>query len=144
MSPPSKALKVNEPKVIFEEINGDIIAIHFDTGTYYNLNGPAGWIWMALAHATPEEIIRFLQQNQPREKTERISAEVTSFLDELKKESLMVETDHVANSVGTLAPLSGSYCKPVLTRYEDMQQLLLADPIHDVGPAGWPEMKPVP
>jgi hypothetical protein len=34
------------------------------------------------------------------------------------------------------------YTKPVLNKYTDMQQLLLADPLHEVQEAGWPHTKP--
>ena len=33
------------------------------------------------------------------------------------------------------------YLIPLIEKYEDMQEMLLADPIHDVEAMGWPKLK---
>jgi hypothetical protein len=38
--------------------------------------------------------------------------------------------------------IAGSWSSPVLSIYDDMQDLLLLDPIHDVDESGWPAIKP--
>jgi hypothetical protein len=142
MSTSTKVYKVNSPQVIFEEINGDIIAIHFDSGSYYNLNGTAGWIWQSLSlQATSTEMIDFLQSTDPA--NSNVSPEVSIFISELLQEGLIVETEPEART--TLLPplIQTSYSRPVLNRFDDMQQLLLVDPIHEVGASGWPEPKSV-
>ena len=39
---------------------------------------------------------------------------------------------------------SGAYEKPVFQKYDDMQALLLIDPIHEVDDDGWPVANPAP
>jgi hypothetical protein len=34
-----------------------------------------------------------------------------------------------------------AWVAPTIQRYEDMQAMLLADPIHDVDQSGWPTLK---
>jgi hypothetical protein len=36
---------------------------------------------------------------------------------------------------------NGVFTRPVLTKFTDMQDLLLLDPIHDVNSSGWPAKK---
>src|SRR5262245_56702517 len=138
----TKALRINTPQVIFEEINGDVIAIHFDTGTYYNLTGTAGWVWQCLSiQASCGQIVHALVQRS-EESFETVNGEISAFIRELLQESLIVESDTPAESPASLPPAPGIYASPRLNRFDDMQQLLLVDPIHEVGTEGWPHLKP--
>jgi len=65
--------------------------------------------------------------------------------DELRGETLL---EQLADEVGVppddevAAPASdGPFVAPVLERYEDMQDFLLVDPIHEVDDSGWPNKK---
>jgi hypothetical protein len=42
----------------------------------------------------------------------------------------------------SLAKYDGSFEPPKFTKFNDMQNLLLSDPIHDVDATGWPNLDP--
>ena len=75
---------------------------------------------------------------------------------ELLGEKLIIPRDGPDDSDSTsLEPTSGSVEHPNqtqrlkfekcgLTKYTDMQELLLLDPIHEVDATGWPEIEPKP
>ena len=41
-----------------------------------------------------------------------------------------------------VTPTDEPYQAPVLQAFDDMQDLLLFDPIHEVEPTGWPQVSP--
>jgi hypothetical protein len=73
----------------------------------------------------------------------QIETAVSALLDELLQERLVVlgddaEAGRGAVGAGATSAVSRSFTPPVLSRYTDMQDLLLLDPIHDVDETGWP------
>ncbi len=78
--------------------------------------------------------------------------DVTAFLAALVEQGLGAETDEPASSNGsgngsgngdgaaavTADGVTRAYTVPALTRYDDLDDLLLLDPIHEVDDAGWP------
>jgi hypothetical protein len=62
-----------------------------------------------------------------------------AFVAELAAEELVVAAPAAEAASETAAP--APYAKPELNKYTDMQQLLLADPLHEVEEAGWPRTK---
>jgi hypothetical protein len=64
--------------------------------------------------------------------------DVRAFVDRLVEHQLL---RGAANAAVTPAPLNedqGRYAPPVVEAFTDMQELVLLDPVHDVGAAGWP------
>lgn len=131
--------KINEPDVVAESIDGEVIIINLNSGAYFSSLGSGGAIWQALASGhSVEETLDLLATHYKRPRTE-IEPDVRGFTHQLLDEGLLVETSgaNVADGLA-LAPSSG-FDAPVLSKYTDMQELLLLDPIHDVDPSiGWP------
>ena len=122
---------INTHKVISENLEGETIIIHLETGCYYSLNKDGGVIWQTIL------------ENKPINSD---TQEVENFLDFLVKENLVHEIqdadspsyqEGVAEGRGSLVRAGN----PNITKYTDMQEMLLADPVHDVDTAGWPNLK---
>ena len=68
-----------------------------------------------------------------------------AFVAELLARKLVIETERASPADGAATePRSvdrAAFVPPALTIYEDMADLLLLDPIHDVDEAGWPMPK---
>jgi hypothetical protein len=131
--------KVNGPDVIAESIDGEVIIINLNSGAYYSSLGSGGAVWAALAsnHSVDETIDLLAgRYGEPRETVERgIAAFVTQLLDE----GLLIESGEARPVDGIELGTGGAFETPVLSKYTDMQELLLLDPIHDVDPSvGWP------
>lgn len=132
-----------ESDIAHEIIDGEAIIIHFQTGNYYSLNGTAAVVWEWLqAGATTGEI-----SNAFTELSVDDHAALLGFLEGLVSEGVL---RHAASEV-EIARESGSlplahhiaFVAPRFEKYNDMQQLLLADPIHEVDERGWPHVPAV-
>ena len=148
MSTP-KQLKVNLPHVVHETLDGETILLHLRKGLYYSLNnsGSAIWDYIQLTGDSGAAIDILTKDNQADH--DNIVSSVNQFLNELIEEELLVacnETDPVseteANSMAEkLKSFAIHFFPPAVSKYTDMQDLLLLDPIHDVEEEGWPEPK---
>ncbi len=135
-----RALKVNAPAVIGEVIDDDVVLINFDTGTYYLLGGSGAEIWPLLERgATPAAIEARLRQAYGLGDGD-IRSDLDRWLGELLAENLVAGVDAVPAGEPEPAALeaAGDYAPPTVSRFDDMQEMLLLDPIHDVADAGWP------
>ena len=136
---------VNTPKVSHENIDGEAMVINFDTGAYYNLQAAALTVWEQLVHgATLEDLVAAVSGAYPGD-TAEIRRTVGAFLDELMREDLVVQGAGVAAASRPAATAPATrvpFTPPQLNKYTDMQDFLLADPVHDTDEAGFPKPKP--
>lgn len=126
---------INEKKIAHEVIDGEAVIIHFDSGNYYSLNATGAKIWeWIVARATHPQIIAAFGQL-----TAENLAALETFINTLVTEGL-VEPRAAESTPSTGIPASGSepFAVPVVEKFNDMQQLLMADPIHEVEETGWP------
>ncbi len=130
--------QLNDKEVVSEVLDGEVIAIHLQSGIYYSMQESGAHIWNALLGGwSTEEIATQLVQD-PELERERIGADIAHFVATLLAESLIVPKDGEPGARPD-APLShGAYATPELHKYTDMQELLLVDPIHEVTEEGWP------
>jgi hypothetical protein len=143
-------LAVNKADVVGESIDGETILIHLGTGTYYSLDATGGAMWAFLERdGTPEELVVRTAKSYDGDRAV-IDAAVRAFLATLVAEDLLREAqddsqlgapDGVEASPEPLAS-GGVFTPPTLTKYTDLQDFLLADPLHDVDEqAGWPHAR---
>jgi hypothetical protein len=140
----TERFKVNPAKVVHETIEGEAILIHLDNGFYYSLDGAGADIWGLLAGSRSfDEIAHELDAHYASD-PETIAVEVRRLAGELVGENLLEPTDE-APEVALNGDGDGpkrAFAAPVLKRYEDMQDFLLVDPIHETSDAGWPNKQP--
>ncbi|HXG75979.1 MAG TPA: PqqD family protein [Gaiellaceae bacterium] len=137
------------PQVLHESIDGEVIAIDLATGTYYSLRGSAAEIWSVIQTApgvSPQEISDALERRYAGSGGE-LAHEVTEFVAELVAEGLVrpVEGERPRNGRAALDGVAGTvhpFQAPRLEKYTDMQDLVLLDPVHEVGGGGWPHVPP--
>ncbi len=121
----TKTYRIDRNKAISETLDGETIIINLETGTYYSMNEAGTAVWDAIGKELPINV------------TESF---VTDFLVFLERENLIA---NLSESESELSACFTANEKPVIEKYSDMQEMLLADPIHDVDTAGWPKMKDV-
>ncbi len=116
-------LSIPTARVISEVLDGEAIIIDSMSGAYYTLDadGTAVWGRLAAGATTAAEL---------SDASGLGLARVNEVVSELVTAGLIVAD-------GEIAPADGSSAS-ALTKYTDMEELLLLDPIHDVDPAGWP------
>jgi hypothetical protein len=126
------------PRVAVQEFDDEVLLANFETGVYYSLTGSAAAIWLGLkSGATVEEIAAAFtafeaQNNLP-------TAEVVrNFVEKLLTEKIIAPSPGVPDRQPWHPQSSTSFSLPVLDRFDDLRDLLLLDPVHDVSQAGWP------
>ena len=132
----SACFKINEAAISHELIDGEVVIIQFDSGNYYSLSGSAAVIWQRLVTPASVADLCALFSDAPA----AASDELAVFTGELAQEGLISPVESAPPGAPPAA--TGLYTKPVLNKYTDMQQLLLADPLHEVQETGWPHTKP--
>ena len=124
-------LAANRPDVIDEVFDGEAVLINLRHGRYYALDARATEVWrLVSAGVAVEELM-----------AARADEDVLSFLRRL------VEEDLVVLDGGPLPPAAPPNGHPVpgLEVFNDLEDLLLLDPIHDVDPGtGWPQQQATP
>jgi hypothetical protein len=133
--------RINTPAVVHENIEGEVVIIAFDTGTYYSLGGVGAAIWGALDRGLAADAIVAEVRSGYHCEGHDVTADVHGLIARLKGEQLIVPAS--PDAAGTAAGSGGGagalpYVAPVLQTFTDMQALLLLDPIHEVDATGWP------
>jgi hypothetical protein len=129
------------PMVVSRQFDNEVIIANFETGIYYNLTGTAADIWLGLeSGASVDEIIMAFGA-QRTEDVEASKQLVTSFIENLLSEKIIMPCVGVPPSQPWSPQFSNSFSLPVLDRFDDLRELLFLDPVHDVSEAGWPVVK---
>jgi hypothetical protein len=144
-------LRINQPNIVHEEIDGETIILNLNSGNYYSIENVGADIWSYIEKGVPEnEIMPLIFQNYECSQGDEENT-VKSFLEQLKQEQLIVAINDQLKDPLLLQDWKDKITKrknklvfniPVLNKYTDMQDLLLLDPIHEVDAAGWPSTKP--
>ena len=128
--------------VAHERVDDEVIAINLRTGAYYSLVGAAADAWTLLVGgATVEEVAMSLAERYGVDAT-TVAADLEAFLRSTAVDELLaaVGDDSATAEAVELPPVApgAAYAPPTLDKYDDMEELLLLDPIHEVDEAGWP------
>ena len=133
------------PQAMHETIDGETIVIDLSTGTYYSLRGSGPTIWNAIASGASREAIIDDLENAYEATPGEIAKATDTFLSELEAEQLIAKGNGAGPSAGsTPAPTEtrSAFEAPQLEKYEDMQDIILLDPVHMVDDQGWPHPAP--
>jgi hypothetical protein len=132
---------VDERRIAHQTVDGEVIAIDFVNGAYFSMRATAGEIWQMLAaNVALDAVIARYQENSPSPEN-TLAAEIQAFVSELLANNLL----QLAEAPGTERSVQSAivvqrkpYTKPQLEKFEDMADLIMLDPVHDVSDAGWP------
>ncbi len=134
--------RINSSKFVSETVDGAVIIIDLDSGTYYQLieSGLDAWLLFEKGVSAPQFLRTMCSYYSDDPAVVEQSA--TAFLEELRKEEILVldvagETGNDFPEPAEKRPLG----KLQLEKFTNMSDLLLLDPIHDVDEQGWPHSK---
>jgi len=138
--------RINQPQVISQTIDGEVVVINLLSGTYYSLTGTAAVIWNALETGQSVARLPALLESQFTGCEAGLEQIVAGFLGELSAESLIipVEQADAADAPANTPAAPEKFTRPALKKFTDMQELLLLDPVHEVDATGWPLARPTP
>jgi hypothetical protein len=129
--------RINSPKVIHQIFETEVVVVNLESGNYYSVGGSGIEIWRQLdAGRSREEIVARFSNDEEAQK-------VRSFLDEIEREELIAPDETRAADVAAVeSTRNGAFAPPTLEKFDDMRDLLLLDPIHELDESGWPRNAP--
>ncbi|HEY8600245.1 MAG TPA: PqqD family protein [Thermomicrobiales bacterium] len=133
------------PQIIHELIDGEVVLINLDSGSYYSLDGVSATIWSGLvAGYSGNTLCQYVGAHHAGDQA-TIANDTERFLGELAAEALIIATDNVAaeHALPEITAAPRPYSPPTLGKYTDMQELITLDPIHEVDETGWPTRQPL-
>ena len=135
-----RAYELNTPDVMVEEFDADLVLLNLRSGEYFNVTGGAhAYLAQVLEGYCPTGLSAEITETDAK-----AGAESLGFFENMLKHNLL----RPAVSAAALVP-GTAQAQAVLAAgtdfpfecYDDLSDLLAADPIHDVAPgAGWPVM----
>jgi hypothetical protein len=134
--------RINAESVVHETVDGEVIVIDLASGSYYSLSGSGPEVWQMLSDGTSAAEACAALMARFEAEPEAVEAAVTALLSELEENALIVASEEAAVPSMESSGANGArkpFVPPVFERYTDMKDYFLLDPIHEVGPEGWPK-----
>jgi hypothetical protein len=130
-------VRINEPHVVFETFDEEVVLVNLNTGNYYSLRGSGPKILYALNAGTSTEELAEAIGRSGGNPVNALQDDLNALVCRLIEADILVE----AKREPCPAKWHEPYETPLLEAYTDMQELLLLDPVHDVDADGWPKAK---
>jgi Coenzyme PQQ synthesis protein D (PqqD) len=140
----SDIFRIDAANIMHESIDGEVVVVNLENGTYYSLDSVGAHVWAQLADGRSVEALVENVAARYEGDRDRIAEGIETFIRRLQEEKLIVTaTSEAASPPAPAAPAApkGVYSDPALQKYTDMEQLLLVDPIHEVDESGWPNVR---
>ena len=146
-------IEINTSKIIQETIDGEVVIVNMETGTYYSLTEQAAEIWALIeAGANFQEITGQFSQRYQGD-PQAIQLAIEQWVVQLQQEGIVLlesspnsvnKKNHNGHKPASLLVTDNrpAFKTPRLQKFDDMQELLLLDPIHEVDETGWPHTRP--
>jgi hypothetical protein len=129
-------IRTDVPHIAAELFDGELVVANYDSGIYYSIAPGGALVWQGLRHGlTPDALVEWLAAAFPSEPD--LAPRIRAFIQRLTDENLLAPSD-TPEQGGPLPELGDTFGALEIERFEDLQELLLLDPVHDVDTAGWP------
>jgi hypothetical protein len=148
---PHQCYRINREDVVYESFENEVVIINLNSGNYYSFEGGGAQLWNLIkTRRSVGEMVESIVRRHDGICSDEIAKTINQSVAELEKEGLIVPDEprerqlqsdimEEARNYPTLA--KSTFEKPVLKKYEDMQDFLLVDPIHEVDYTDWPKKK---
>lgn len=121
-------LRANTESVVLQAIRDDLVLVNLENGIYYSLIGSAAFIFSVLDSGCPQEELIGLLSSSYSEDLLSFKTDIDSFVQQLLGDSLLV-TGVGSSNLNAQDFFSQPFQSPILNKYEDLQELLLLDPV---------------
>ncbi len=134
--------EINTQDAISETLDGETIVINLKSGNYYSLNETGTLVWTYIVEKYSTESMAATLASHYGADTSTVEKAIADFIETLQKDSLIQETTQTNNSpIPSPTTEKKLFVAPKIEKYEDMQEMIMADPVHDVDEMGWPNLK---
>jgi len=121
---------LNEPAVIADDIDGEIVIMNLERGSYYGLDALGADIWrMIMAGETGQNISARISKHFGVD-AGRVGIDISALIEKMLENELLVSGAGSSSSETQAEPTitAAQYNPPGLTVYSDMKDLLAFDP----------------
>ena len=133
--------KLNEEKMFYDVADGVAVIIDFTTGVYFGFNSFGTAVIDALLSGADEKLLAealLKKSGCPAD----IENTVADFSAKLLEKEIIVKCDGEASACEVKDEFLSEGFKPEFDEFSEVQDLIMADPIHEVDASqGWPEVK---
>jgi hypothetical protein len=133
---PNDCFVIKSEDIASEEFDGEFVVLDLQSGKYFSLLGDSSIVWRGLLSGhSAQTLCAEIPPDDPRR------ADVASLIESLVAHELIaVASQPVPEPPKAVAVELASASGPfVVDMFDDLSDLMLADPIHDVDPrTGWP------
>ncbi len=135
---------INAQDAVHESLDGEVVIVNLKNGRYYSLVDSASEIWQLIVDGQASQQIESHLKAKYR-CPDGLTPMLADFLQRLHGEGLILLEADAEEVIAEVSPPAASdappFPVPELTMHNDMEGLLLLDPIHEVSEQGWPEKK---
>jgi hypothetical protein len=134
-------LELAEPDCIAEDFGGEVVVLNSASGVYYSLTDLAAAVWRdLLAGHSVASLLAAVRQLDPQ-----AAQATTAFIRDLEASGILRPTQSRKPSAAaseSAALVTAGETRLTMQSFDDMKDLILADPIHDVDDEmGWPVLR---
>jgi hypothetical protein len=135
-------LILNTSNISQERLDGEVVVISFNSGKYFSAKNSAADIFWLIQNGISQDLWSeiFIEHFSG---FNAVDSGIEHFLTSGIKEELFLPLSTPSNDAVSL-PMDyerGTWEAPKLVIFEDLQDLLLLDPVHDTSLEGWPSTK---
>lgn len=136
--------RVDPTQVMSEVLDGEAVIIDLASGRYHAAAGVAATVWGAAASGASFDTIMSIVAARHRGLPDDAADAVRAFLAQTVAAGLSVEDPSAGSGASPTFPDDRitDWSAPVLESHDDLADLLLLDPVHDVTESGWPHAAP--
>lgn len=129
----SRTFSIASNDIASEEFDGEYVVLNVASGHYFSLAGGAALVWKGLVDGhSLDALFAGFSDDAPQR------AEIEKLVQQFVAHGLLTPADRVAPSAA-VPSLGIEGLTFEVTAFDDLADLLLADPVHDVDEqAGWP------
>ena len=138
-----RALEVATPDCIADNFDGEVVVLNIASGVYFSLRDLAGAVWRDLKSGhLPSDLVAEIGAVDAQ-----LTTRAREFIAQIEQHGLMRPREtggtHPVVAAESVALARNGHRGLLLETYEDMKDLILADPIHDADEQmGWPVVQP--
>ena len=135
-------LILNTANISHERLDGEVVVISFNSGKYFSAKGTAADVFWLVQNGVNQELWPEIFRDY-FSSFEAANSGIEEFLASAISEELFLPLTTPSDEKISL-PVDyerGEWEAPKLVIFEDLQDLLLLDPVHDTSLEGWPSAK---
>ena len=136
---------VDPGKVISETLDGEAVIVDLSSGRYHAAAGVAATLWEGMRLGQSLDRIMTDVRCSYTAIPDDAEVAVQAFINSVVGAGLAVPARAAESAADDHPPVtvgSGPWSVPVLESHDDLADLMMIDPVHDVTESGWPHARP--